>query len=120
VYARLLDEKQGKMTGVGADIGKAAATFPNIVTTTVPSARELPKLTRAGIAGAAGWAIGNKLAGVPGGLTGMAIMGGAENATTRALARGMVKPEYQAARALPKEYKNKLAPANSKTNALAP
>ena len=119
VYARLLDEKQGKMTGVGADIGKAAATFPNIVTTTVPSARELPKLTRAGIAGAAGWTIGNKLAGVPGGLTGMAIMGGAENATTRALARGMVKPEYQTARALPKEYKNKLAPASSKTNALA-
>ena len=118
VYAKLLDERKGNMTGVGADIGKVAATFPEVMTTQTPSAQTMPKVTRSGILAAAGALTGGAVAGYPGAIAGASVGGAAGYTGTQLAARNMVKPKYQAARAVPKDFRpNNLAPINQ--NALA-
>lgn len=118
VYAKLLDERKGNMTGVGADIGKVAATFPEVMSTQTPSAQLMPKVTRSGITGALGALTGGAVAGYPGAIAGASMGGAAGYTGTQLAARGMIKPSYQAARAMPKDYrKNSLSPTNQ--NALA-
>jgi len=115
-YAKMLDERKGKMTGVGADIGKVASNFPTIVGT--QAAADLkPRLTRSGIAGTLGFLVG----GVPG----AAIGAGTGYLASAASAKRMMTPTYQAARAIPPDYRspvNMLRPVepNLTPNALAP
>jgi hypothetical protein len=105
VYAKLLNERKGNMTGVGADIGKVASTFPEVMSTQTPSAQIMPRVTRSGILGALGALGGGAVAGYPGAIAG-ASMGGAAGFTgTRLAARGMTNPAYQTARAVPKDYR---------------
>jgi len=118
VYAKLLNDRKGNMTGVGADIGKVAATFPEVMTTQTPSAQTMPKVTRSGILGAAGALTGGAVAGYPGAIAGASIGGAAGYTGTQLAARNMVKPGYQSSRAMPKDYRpNALSPTNQ--NALA-
>lgn len=105
VYAKLLDERKGNMTGVGADIGKVASTFPEVMTTQTPSAQIMPKVTRSGILGALGALGGGAVAGYPGAIAGASIGGAAGYTGTRLAARGMTNPAYQAARAMPTDYR---------------
>lgn len=105
VYAKLLDERKGNMTGVGADIGKVASTFPEVMTTQTPSAQIMPKVTRSGILGALGALGGGAVAGYPGAIAGASIGGAAGYTGTRLAARGMTNPSYQATRAMPTDYR---------------
>lgn len=112
VYAKLMEERQGKMTGVGADIGTVAATFPDIVKTHIPSALEIPRAARSGLLAAAGAVAGGAVAGYPGAIAGASIGGAAGWTGTRLAAKKMVTPAYQSAHAVPKDYRNALAPQN--------
>lgn len=105
VYAKLLDERKGNMSGVGADIGKVASTFPEVMVAKTPSAQAMPKVTRSGVMAALGALGGGAVAGYPGAIAG-ASMGTAAGWTgTQLAARGMTNPAYQAARAMPTDYR---------------
>jgi len=118
VYAKLLDERKGNMTGVGADIGKVAATFPEVMSTQTPSAQAMPKVTRSGVLAALGALSGGAVAGYPGAIAGASAGGAAGYLGTQIAARGMINPAYQSTRAMPKDYRtNALTPTNQ--NALA-
>lgn len=124
VYAKLLNERQGRMSGVGADIGKVAATFPDIMGTQAPAAQIAPKVTRSGALSAAGALLGGAVGGYPGAIGGASLGGAAGWTGTRMAAKNMLNPEYQSARAMPKDYRpaqnrNKLAPTAKSQNALA-
>ena len=105
VYAKLLNEKKGKMTGVGADIGTVAATFPNLMSTQAPVAQIMPKATRSGVLSAVGALAGGSVAGYPGAIGGAAIGGATGLIGNRLAARGMVNPAYQTSRAMPTDYR---------------
>ena len=115
-YAKMLNERKGNMTGVGADIGKVAANFPKIMGT--EAAADLkPRLTRSGLGGTLGFIVG----GVPGAAAGMLAGYTAGAAQTKR----MMSPAYQAANAMPKDYRpipTGLRPVepNVPVNALAP
>lgn len=105
VYAKLLDEKKGGMTGVGADIGKVAAKFPDVMSTQAPTAQVMPKATRSGVLGAAGALAGGMVAGYPGAIGGAALGGATGIIGNRLAAKGMVTPAYQTSRAMPTDYR---------------
>lgn len=113
-YAKMLSERQGRMTGVGADIGKVASTFPSLMTTVEPAPQALPRVARSGVTGAAGALLGGAVGGYPGAIAGATLGGGLGHVGQRVAARTMVTPEYQAARAVPQDYRppvNMLRPA---------
>lgn len=115
VYAKLLNERKGNMTGVGADIGKAAATFPNIVTSQPPTAAVLPTVKRSGVGAAIGAVLGGAVGNYPGAIAGAGAGAAAGSLGARSMARNMLTPEYQAARAIPTDYRpapNNLRPAD--------
>ncbi|MGI9141819.1 MAG: hypothetical protein ACR2IJ_01385, partial [Fluviibacter sp.] len=115
VYAKLLNERKGNMTGVGADIGKAAATFPDIVTAQPLAAPALPTVKRSGIGAAIGAVLGGAVGNYPGAIAGAGAGAAAGSLGARAMARNMLTPEYQAARAMPVDYRpapNNLRPAD--------
>jgi len=105
VYAKLLDEKKGNMTGVGADIGKVAAKFPDLMSTQSPKSQKMPTATRSGILGAVGALAGGAVAGYPGALGGAALGGATGIIGNRLAAKGMVNPAYQISRAIPTDYR---------------
>ena len=125
-YARMLDERKGNMSGVGADIGQVAAQFPNVMGVTEPKASALPKLGRGTIGGTLGVAIGSALGGVPGGIAGTAVGAATGALGGKLAARRMISPEYQARNALAQDYRlapePQLTPAeiNYGPNQLAP
>lgn len=115
VYAKLLDERKGNMTGVGADIGKVAATFPDLMSVQTPSSPLMPTVKRSGIGAAAGALIGGAVGNYPGAIAGATLGAAAGGVSTKGLARKMVSPEYQASRAMPVDYRppvNNLRPAD--------
>jgi hypothetical protein len=118
VYAKLLNDKKGNMTGVGADIGKIAATFPDVMKAKSLTAQEMPRVARSGMLGAAGALAGGAIAGYPGAIAGASIGGAAGWTGTRLAAKRMATPAYQAAHAMPKDYRNAMSPPSQ--NALAP
>ena len=104
-YARMLDERKGNMTGVGADIGQVAAQFPDVMKTVAPKGSALPQITRGGFGGTLGYGAG-LLTGIPG----AAYAGAATGALTGALggklaAKRMVSPAYQARNALAQDFR---------------
>jgi hypothetical protein len=119
VYAKLLQERKGNMTGVGADIGKVAATFPEIMSTQTPSASAAPTVARSGLGAATGALVGGAIGGYPGAIAGASAGGSLGWVGTRSSAKNMTKPEYQANRALPKDYR-KNALSQKSQNALVP
>jgi hypothetical protein len=115
VYAKLLNERKGNMTGVGADIGKVAATFPDLMVAQSPEAQKALTYKRSGLAAAAGAVLGGAVGGYPGAIAGAGAGAAAGGLGTRILAKNMVRPEYQASRAIPVDYRpqvNNLRPAD--------
>jgi hypothetical protein len=95
-YAKMLNERKGAMTGVGADIGKVAANFPKVVGT--EAAADLkPRLTRSGLGGTLGF--------IAGGVPGAALGAATGYVASAAQAKRMMSPSYQAANAMPKDYR---------------
>lgn len=111
VFAQLV--RDGKpVSGIVADIGNVAANFPKIAEVGATGAPAWQRrLTRSGPAGTIGLAIGSMF-GMP--VTGAVVGGGIGEAASALSARRMTRPGYQAARAVPPDYRppvNALAPA---------
>jgi hypothetical protein len=101
------------MTGVGADIGKVAANFPKVVSTSAITDLN-PRLTRSGVGGTLGFIVG----GVPGAALGTVAGYTASAAQTKR----MMSPAYQRRNAMPADYRptpNTLANEPVNQNALA-
>lgn len=120
-YAKMLNERKGNMTGVGADIGKVAANFPKVVGEDATAGLR-PRLTRSGLGGTLGFVTGTPFGlGVPGAALGAAtgyIAGAAQT-------KRMMSPAYQRKYAMPEDYRptpSGLTPVepNVPVNALAP
>ncbi len=114
-FIKMLDERKGNMTGIGADIGRVAANYPEIAKIGAQGSTEA-KLTRSGVAGTVGFGLGT-LVGSP--VAGSVLGGATGYLAGKVSAKNMASPAYQAARAVPPDYRpNALTPANR--NALAP
>lgn len=120
-YAKMLNERKGNMTGVGADIGKVAANFPKVVGEDAAAGLR-PRLTRSGLGGTLGFVTGTPFGlGVPGAALGAAtgyIAGAAQT-------KRMMSPAYQRKYAMPEDYRptpSGLRPVepNAPVNALTP
>lgn len=123
-YAKMYQDRKGAMTGVGADIAKAASVFPNYFTLTPAVEGVIPRLSRAGFLGATGAAIG-ALGGPVTAAAGLAAGTGAGAIAGGLAAKRFASPAYQAAHAVPKDYRpapSGLRPVepNVPTNALVP
>lgn len=104
-YAKMYEERQGKnMTGVGQDIALAASTHPSVFTLTPAIEGKLPRFSRAGLGGLIGGTVGSA-AGPVGTAVGLAAGTGIGSVAGGLAARRMGTPAYQAARAVPKDYR---------------
>lgn len=104
VYAKLFEERKGFMTGVGADIARPAAMFPDYFTLTPVQVKGLPRITRGGAGAAIGGALLAPLgpvAALAGTAAGMAL-GATAGARS---AKQIASPAYQRANALPPDYR---------------
>jgi hypothetical protein len=117
-YAKMLNERKGNITGLGADIGKVAANFPKVVGEGI-NADIKPRLTRSGLGGTLGFIAGAPLGlAVPGAGLGMVV----GYTASAAQAKRMMSPAYQRRNAMPADYRplpNNLAPQSENQNALA-
>ena len=117
-YVKMFNERQGKMTGVGADIAKVAANYPSVMSLAEATPFTLPRLVRGGVGATAGAAIGSLL-GPVGTVAGLAAGAGGGYGAGRLMARRMATPEFQAKYAIPPDYRppvvNALAPAPANT-----
>lgn len=123
VFAKLVSKGE-PVSGVVADIGKIASNFPEIAALSAGDKRFLPAFTRAGPGGALGGLIGLSAgpAGVP---FGIAAGAGISEILRRVAANKMTSPEFQSARAVPKDYRpqqsiNALAPVTSRELTVLP
>ena len=111
-YVKMFEESKGQITGVGADIAKAAANFPEYFTLTPAEVGGMPRLSRGSIGGAIGAALGSPL-GYTGATAGAAAGIAAGSTISGFAAKRMATPAYQAANAIPKDYRpvNSLRPS---------
>jgi hypothetical protein len=103
-YVKMLQERKGSMTGVGADIAKSAAMFPDYFTLTPVQIKGLPRVTRGGAGAAIGGAVlapFGPVAALAGTAAGMTI-GATAGARS---AKQMASPAYQRANAMPPDYR---------------
>lgn len=103
-YAKMYEERKGNMTGVGVDIAKAASTHPSVFTLTPAVEGKLPRFSRAGLGGLIGGTVGS-VAGPVGAAAGLAAGTGIGSVAGGLAARRMGTPAYQAARAMPPDYR---------------
>ena len=112
-----LTAKDNALTGDIAAIGKIAGNFPETVSTTPRGlpAKTISHLTRSGVPGAVGFLLGSAV-----GTPGLGIITGAAagQVAARIGAKRVLGKAYQAKRAVPKDYRNNLAPIE-KLNKLA-
>jgi hypothetical protein len=114
VYAKIYEERKGGMTGLNADIAKAASMFPEYFTLTPAEVKGFPRITRSGAGGAIGGALGVPFG--PGGvLAGTAAGIGVGSIAGAVAAKRMATPAYQRANAMQKDYR----PIPQNQNALA-
>lgn len=103
-YAKMYEERKGNMTGVGVDIAKAASTHPSVFTLTPAIEGKLPRFSRAGLGGLVGATVGS-VAGPVGTAVGLAAGTGIGSVAGGLAAKRMGTPAYQAARAMPTDYR---------------
>lgn len=109
-FAKMFDERKGNMTGIGADIGRIAANYPEIAKIGAKGSTEAT-LTRGGVAGTIGFGVGS-LMGAP--YAGSVLGGATGYLAGKVSAKNMARPAYQAARAMPPDYRlNTLAPQDT-------
>lgn len=94
--------KQKPLTGTAADIAKVAANFPTIAEVKPGAAPILPTLARGGTGGTLGFGLGS--------VVGFPALGGVIGASggmlaNALMARRMSTPAYQAANAMPPDYR---------------
>lgn len=103
--AKKVSEGRVPYTGIVNDLGRIAAVFPEIANTVGKGPTGLARLTRASLGGAAGGIIGSLVGGPVGGAVGIALGSGGSDAARRVLANRMLRPEYQASRAMPRDFR---------------
>ena len=110
-----LTAKDNALTGDIAAIGKIAGNFPGAVSTAPRGlpAKAISHLTRSGLPGAAGFVLGSAV-----GAPGIGILTGAAagQAAAKMGIKRVLKKGYQAKRAVPKDYRNTLAPVEKLNN----
>jgi hypothetical protein len=116
---------EGKpMTGVVGDIAAIAANYPEVSRLGATNKTILPRMSRATVGGLTGSILGNIL--IPGGVgaaIGMGTGALASDLAGRISAKRMTSPEYQAARAIPKDYRppvNNLRPVEPGQSNIVP
>lgn len=115
MYAKLLQERKGQMTGLPADIGKVAAIYPSVMTVTPASSFTAPRLVRGGLGATAGAVLLSPLG--PIASAGGLVAGTAAGAFAGNLAaRRMASPAFQAKYAMPTDYR----PTNVNALSIAP
>jgi hypothetical protein len=106
-----ITSKDNALTGTIADIGKIAGNFPDVAKVGPAAEAVLPTLTRSGVGGTIGYAAGT-LVGAPlaGSIAGAAV----GNLVSGVGAKRILNPAYQAAHAVPTDYRpvNNLRPAD--------
>ena len=119
MYAKLLQERKGQMTGLPADIGKVAAIYPSVMAVTPATSFVAPRLVRGGMGATAGAVIGSTLgplgtaAGLVAGTAGGALVG-------NLAARRMASPAFQAKYAMPPDYRPGYRPRQPVNNLPVP
>lgn len=92
--------KKKPLSGVAADMAAVAANFPSIAT--VGTSSPMPRITRSGVGGSLGFAAGS-LVGAP--FAGAVLGAGAGGLTSAIAAKRMLSPSYQAANAVPRDFR---------------
>lgn len=103
IYAKLLQERKGQMTGLPADLGKVAAIYPSVMVVTPATSFVGPRALRStlgmGLGAALGTAVGvGPLVGAGAGSVGGAFAG-------NLAARRMASPAFQAKYAVPPDFR---------------
>jgi len=101
-FAKMINE--GKpLTGPLRDMGMVAGNFPTIAVVDVNAAPRVPSISRSGPAGTMGYAVGTATGMSP---SATATVGSGIGGVIGGLAaRRIAKPEYQAANAIPRDYR---------------
>ena len=115
VLAKMVSDGK-KLSGVAKDIGEIAANYPGVAKVKGSDSLKMPLVLRSSLGGATGAAIGSTL-GPVGAAGGAAVGAGAGAIASKGAAKLMTTPKYQSSRAVPKDYRNKLAPVSN--NALS-
>ncbi|CAB4146472.1 hypothetical protein UFOVP501_28 [uncultured Caudovirales phage] len=111
-YVKMYNERQGNMTGLGADIAQFAAVNPAVMTDMAAKGYLLPRIVRGSLGATAGGALGALTANPVGIGAGMAAGIAAERGLGSLITRKMTDPAFQAKYAVPRDYRpNALAPA---------
>ena len=117
IYAKLLRERKGAMTGLPADIGRVAANYPEVMQIIPTEGFLAPRTYRGTLAGAAGAAMGYAAGGPIGAAVGggLGSLGGAFAGNLAA--RQIASPAFQAKYAVPQDFRR---PAPDTGLSLAP
>lgn len=110
--AKKVSEARVPYTGIVDELGRIASVYPETANTTPKNTAGFPRLTRAGMGGAAGGIIGGLMGGPVGIPVGIALGSGGSDVARRVLANRMLRPGYQASRAMPKDFRPQ-APVNT-------
>jgi len=110
-YVKMYNERQGNMTGLGADIAQFAAANPTVMTDLAAKGYLLPRIVRGSLGATVGGALGALTANPVGIGAGMAAGIAAERGLGNLVTRKMTDPAFQAKYAVPRDYRpNALAP----------
>jgi hypothetical protein len=113
---RMLD-KGVPLSGDAEAMARIAGNYPEITSLTPIKREGIQRFTRSGTLGTTGAVIGS-VAGFPGAVAGGALGAGAGILGSKLAAKRMASPEYQASRAVPKDFRppvNMLRPAPPST-----
>jgi len=117
VYVKMYNERQGNMTGLGADIAQFAAATPAVMTDLAAKGYLFPRIVRGSLGATAGGAIG-ALTATPVGIgAGMAAGIAAERGLGNLVTRKMTDPAFQVKYAVPQDFRR---PAPDTGLSLAP
>ena len=124
VLAKMMREGR-PLSGALADIGTIAANFPDIAMTSPALKMTFPRITRAGVGGAAGALAGFSVGGPAGAIVGTAAGAGLSEIVRQVGVRNMLTPAYQSRRAVPPDYRpqptvNALRPAEPGQSNIVP
>lgn len=110
-YVKMYNERQGNMTGLGADIAQFAAANPTVMTDLAAKGYLLPRIVRGSLGATVGGALGALTANPVGIGAGMVAGIAAERGLGNLVTRKMTDPAFQAKYAVPRDYRpNALAP----------
>ena len=116
-YVKMYNERQGNMTGLGADIAQFAAANPAVMADLAAKSYLVPRIVRGSLGATVGGALGALTANPVGIGAGMAAGIAAERGLGNLVTRKMATPAFQAKYAAPQDFRR---PAPDTGLSLAP